>query len=194
VLVDRFLTKSAVNSVASDNYGASRELTSLLIRQGHTRILGLAGVGCSSMDERVHGYLDAFDAAGITHDPNLLIRVKERALLQPQEAVLELERIKTLAEKAGDFTACYPMNMGLQVPVKTVYPLSKAAQQPLALITYDEASEHLWGLNDHVYVVKQPAYKVGWEAAKLLLDGIHEPDQRIVQIKLKSEIVKKVFE
>lgn len=193
VFVDRYLPKWTASSVTSNNYEASKALTTLLLRQGHTRILALAGVACSSMNERVQGYLDAFEAAGIAHDPNLLLRLNEH-VLSGDEPEAERDRAQMLAAKAGDFTACYPMNAGLHAITRALCPPEMLNQKSLALITYDEVTEPLLDLSRRVFFVRQPAYKMGWEAAKLLLDKIHEPDQRVVQITLKSEIVEKVVE
>jgi DNA-binding LacI/PurR family transcriptional regulator len=195
VLIDRYLSNCLYNSVVSNNRQASKELIKGLIAKGHTRILGFAGRECSSMDERVQGYLDAFREAGIEPDPHLLIRLNEVLLSHDSgQQPVELERIKPLLEKAGDFTACYFMNMAPQTLLPTIFPDGKNADQEIEFATYDDVTEHLRGLTKRVTIVHQPGYKIGREAAKLLIEAIHDPDQRVVQITLKSEIVEEVIE
>lgn len=194
ILLDRYIPNYLFSSVVSDNYQASKELTTRLLRKGHTRILALAGIECSSMDERVQGYLDAIKEAGITQDSRLLLRINEDWLLRDvNQQQAELDRVKTLAEQTGDFTACYLMNTGIQRALRAICSISKA-KSDLEVVTYDDVSEFLLGIVNRVTLVKQPGYKMGWEAAKLLIEAIHEPEQRVVQITLKSEIVEKVLE
>jgi len=195
VLIDRYLPNCLYNSVVSNNRQASKELTKLLLAKGHTRILALRGLECSSMDERAQGYLDAFRDAGRVHDPNLLLRVNEDLLLrEPAPHAEEWERIKALAAQAGDFTACYPMNAALHLVLRAIFPDGKNACKEVEFATYDEVTEHLRSLTNRVTVVHQPGYKIGREAAKLLLEGIHEPNQRVTQITLKAEIVEETVE
>ncbi len=195
VLLDRYLPDCLYNSVVSNNRQASGELTRLLINKGHSRILTFAGMACSSMDARVQGYLEAFGETGLAHDPNLLIRTKEVLLLGDHDQQRqELERVKRLVEKAGEFTACYLMNIPLHTVLRTIFPDGKDANKEIEFVTYDDVSQDLRMVTTRALVVKQPGYKMGWEAARLLIKNFREPDQGVAQITLKSEIIEQVFE
>lgn len=195
VLIDRYLPGQLHSSVVSNNRQVSGELTKLLISQGHSRILVVAGGECSSMNERVQGHLEALQESGIGHDPHLLIRTKEIQLLGEQhQQRRELERIKNLREKAGEFTACYLMNIPIHKALPAIFPNGRDVDKNIEFATYDDASKDLRTLTNRALVVKQPGYKMGWEAARLLIKGFREPDQGVVQITLKSEIIEQTFE
>ena len=195
VLLDRYIPDCFVNAVVSNNRYASKELIAVLIEKGHTRILLLAGVECSSRDERVQGYLDALKEAGLEQDNRLIIRIDDDRLLQDRKYYQqELERVRGLLEKAGDFTACYPLNMTLQMVIPVIFQAEKNYRKQVEIVTYDDITKELSDLTNHVAVVIQPAYRMGWEAAKLLIETINHPDRPIVQMTLKSEIIEKVIE
>jgi DNA-binding LacI/PurR family transcriptional regulator len=195
VLLDRYIPDYLVNSVVSDNRQSSKQLTKHLLEKGHTRILVLAGMGCSSIDERLQGHLQAFQEAGLEHDASLIIAVNDILLFQPPEQYQpELERVRRLVERAGDFTACYTMNPLLQRAIPAICPSIKEAKKPLEIVTYDAATNHLSGITSGAIIVKQPAYRMGWEAARLLIDTLHNPDQPIIQMTLQSEIIERAIE
>ncbi|GAK54076.1 transcriptional regulator, GntR family with LacI sensor [Candidatus Moduliflexus flocculans] len=195
VLVDRYLPNFDIPSVVSNNRQASKEMAERLFARGHRRILAVSGLPCSSMDERVQGYIDAFEEAGIERDPNLLIRSNEKLFtLSSAHQNNELARIKSLIQKAGDFTACYFMNAPLQTTVRVIFPNGRDGHQQVEFAAYDEITEPLRSLTNRALIVVQPGYKVGWEAAKLLIQEIREPHQGIVQMTIKSEIIEKVLD
>lgn len=195
VLLDRHIPGCFVHTVISNNYDASKELINILIKKKHTRILVLAGVECSSMDERMQGYLDALKEAGIAQDHNLIIRSDESLLqVEQKQRRDELERIRVLVEKAGDFTACYPMNTTLQIALQAIFQTDKQARKDVEIVTYDDITKELHDLTNHVALVRQPAYQMGWEAARLLIKTIDNPEHPMVRMILKSEIIESVIE
>jgi GntR family transcriptional regulator, arabinose operon transcriptional repressor len=195
VLIDRYIPECFVHTVISNNYYASKELINILIKKKHTRILTLAGVECSSIDERLQGYRDALQEAGLPVDPNLIIRCAEPLLQFDQKPRRdELERIRALIEKAGDFTACYPLNAVLQLPLEAIFQTDKNLGKELEIVTYDDITKELHNLTNHVALVKQPAYQMGWEAARLLIETIEKPEHPQVQMTLKAEIIETVIE
>lgn len=194
VLLDRYIPDLLVNSVVSDNRQGSKELTKRLIEKGHTRILVLTGVECSSINDRIRGYLDALEEAGLEQDRRLIIRVDDVLFQMQQHYGEELARVQGLVEQAEDFAACYTMSsVILQEAIQVLFPKGKNLGRKIEIVTYDNNIQELMAITDHVTFVKQPAYKMGWEAAKLLIDTINNPDQRVVQITLKAEIIEKVI-
>ena len=73
VLVDRALETDGFDTVLVDDYNATREAVKHLLRHGHRRI---AFVGADprfvTMTERLRGYHDALDRAGIPRDQELV--------------------------------------------------------------------------------------------------------------------------
>lgn len=66
VQIDRYLQSAAISSVCSNNYYIGREITEIMIRNGHRRIACMCGTrGVSSCEERISGYCDAMTEAGL---------------------------------------------------------------------------------------------------------------------------------
>lgn len=197
VMVDRYVPGFFLNAVVSDNHQGSKDLTRSLLAKGHTRILALSGTECSSMNERVRGHIEALEEAGITPEPQLLIKTDD-ILLQthgPQKDK-ELERVRKLIEQAGNFTACYTMNAPLlQTAIQLFGPTSESsAIIPFKVATYDYSVNELFGRADRVTIAKQPGYRMGWEAAKLLLKSMKEPGQYTVHMAIRTEIVEETLQ
>ena len=73
VLVDRKLPGVHLDSVTVDNGPATRAVTELLLQAGHSRIAIISGrLSSSASSERVDGYLDALNSAGITRSQELI--------------------------------------------------------------------------------------------------------------------------
>ena len=192
VMVDRYLPGVFLNAVVSDNRQGSKDLTRSLLAKGHQRILALSGVECSSMNERVQGYLEALQDAGIEHDPLLLIKADDITLQQESpQAMQEFERVRTLIQQAGEFTACYTLNFPLlQTVLRMFCPRTDpAAKLPFEVATYDHNINELFGRTNRVTIAKQPGYQMGWEAAKLLLKNIKSPGQYTAHMTIKTEII-----
>ena len=195
VLVDRYIPGPLINSVHSNNLQASKELTKKLIAKGHSRILVVVGTECTTIENRLQGYLDALEEADIAQDPRLIIRINDIAF-ETEHLPQEIERMRAQITQAGDFTACYTLNSpAFQVAVTTIFEngLSQQQRERLEFATYDYIPPELTRFVKHVLVVKQPAYQMGWEAARLLMDVINTPDAPIIQMTLKAEIVEEVI-
>jgi DNA-binding LacI/PurR family transcriptional regulator len=65
----------AVDHLWTDNVAALRELTTLLVEEGHRRIALLGAMASASYHLRRQGYTEALAAAGLPHDPALEIPV-----------------------------------------------------------------------------------------------------------------------
>ncbi len=195
VLVDRYIPGLCVNAVVSNNHQGSKDLTKSLLEQGHERILVLAGVECSSIDERLRGYLEALQEAGIEPDPQLIIKADDILLQGQNHGEEELERIRRLVEGTGDFTACYAMNSTLlRTAIQMISQKDKASRKHLAIATYDYSIKEVISITNRVMVAKQPSYRMGWEAARLLIETFNNPDLPIIQMTLHAEIVEEVIE
>ena len=188
VLLDRHIPDLLTSFVVSDNRQASKALTKSLLEKGHTQILVLAGVECSSMNDRIQGYLEALREAGLEQDKRLIVEADDILLQSPTQQNGELERIRRLLEETPDFTACYTLNLDLQAALQVVIPKDKILGQDIELVTYDDLAKDVFCLTNRVTLVKQPTYRMGWEAARLLIDMINSPDQPIIQMILQSEI------
>lgn len=193
VLLDRYIPDMLLNSVVSDNHQASKAVTRQLVQKGHTRILVLAGVECSSIQDRLHGHLEALQEAGLSHDPRLIVRVDDLRFLDHRSPD-ELLRMQTLIEHAGHFTACYSMsNRILQIAIQALVAGDRLSCKDVEIVTYDDITIDLVGIAPCVTIVKQPGYTMGSEAARLLIDTITTPERPAVQMTLKAEIVEQAI-
>lgn len=66
----------AVDHLWTDNVAALRELTDLLVQEGHQRIALLGAMASASFRLRQQGYQEALGAAGLPHGPDLEIAVE----------------------------------------------------------------------------------------------------------------------
>ena len=195
VLLDRNLPDILANAVVSDNRQASKKLTERLLQKGHKRILLFSGIKCSSMTARVQGFLEAIEEAGLTQDEKLLIQIDEFLFRDQRYQKEEIARVRKMVEDAGEFTACYTLNSNaLRTAIQTVFPKKDRTKRKIELATYDYAVQELHGVVSHVTVVKQPAYRMGWKSAKLLIDMLNKQDSPIIQMTLRSKIIENVIE
>ncbi len=196
VLLDRYIPGLLINSVHSDNHQASKDLTKTLIAKGHKRILVVTGTECTTIQNRLQGHVDALQEAGISQDSSLIVKMDD-ILFEVRDPKAELARIREQIQQAGEFTACYTLNdPAFQAAIQVILQdnMYIVNGKTIEFATYDYIPQELKGLVKHAFVVKQPAYKMGWEAARLLIDTITIPDAPIVQMTLPSRIVEEALE
>jgi DNA-binding LacI/PurR family transcriptional regulator len=196
VLVDRYIPGLFLNRVVSDNLQRSKEVTKLLLEKGHQRILVMTGIECSSIHERLQGHVEALQEAGVESDPQLIIRADELQLLaQNHQQTQELERIRGLIEHGGNFTACYAMSPTLlQAAIQAFFLNGDNARKPIAIATYDQTVKDIVRITDSATVISQPSYRMGREAARLIIEMINNPDLPGIQITLQSEISEEIVQ
>lgn len=189
VLLDRYVPDALTNYVIPSHRESSRQVTERLLKSGHRRILIVQGLECTSMDDRDKGYIDAHREAGIEYNENLMIRVNDN-LLYPEADPAELERMKERIKRAGEFTAFYALNgrilkAGIDILLSMGIKIGKKVQ----LALHDDITKPHPPYTDNILHVTQPTYQMGWEAAKILLEHIKEPDKGIVQMVLNSRLI-----
>lgn len=195
VLLDRYVPGVFINSVHSDNLQASKELTGTLIAKGHKRILVVVGTECTTIQNRLRGHVDALKEAGISPDSSLIVRMDD-IQFEARNPKAALTHIRKQIHRANDFTACYTLNdPAFQAAFQVIRQddLYMRNGKTIEFATYDYIPQELKGLVKHAFVVKQPAYKMGWEAARLLIDTITIPDAPIIQMTLPSKIVEEAI-
>ena len=75
VVINRELIRNRNRCVFTDHRRSSEEMVEHLLAQGHTRIAFVAGVcGSPTGERRLRGYRDALRKAGISPDPQLVVR------------------------------------------------------------------------------------------------------------------------
>lgn len=75
VVVDRYVPGLDAATIVADNFGGGKEATSHLLGHGHDTVACLAGpAGLQSAEERVAGWEEALDEAGVPKEGRLVIR------------------------------------------------------------------------------------------------------------------------
>jgi len=183
VAVDPHAGSSEMPTVDSENLQGAKTATEYLIELGHRRIGFLAGRSdLESARRRERGYREALTEAGIPFDENL-VRIGgytwESARSAARE-LLEMTDRPTAIFAANDISAIQTMNVasetGLKVP------------EDLSVVGFDNIPESAL-TTPPLTTIDQSIQQMGFEAAKLLLGLIDEPDRDQIHLTLPTELV-----
>ena len=190
VLVDRDVSHLDLDAVVIDNREAAREAVESLISAGHTRVgfvwgpstetrpttrrelLAAASKNLWTDAERLRGYLDALDDAGISFDPDLVMVGQKTEM----RAVDEVGRMLALPDRV---TAVFCTETDAMTgSLRAVRAAGLAYPADVSLIGFDDNS---WAavMDPPLTMIEQPMHELGDKAAATLLaliDG--EPTTR----------------
>ena len=163
VALDRPVAGALVPSVVANNFDGAQHATRHLIKHGYKRIVCLTGeINLYTIRERVRGYCDAIESAGLEpvletsiHDYESAEHVIKKMFHSPNppDAIFTLKNRTTI----DTFEAL--QKLGISIP-KTV-----------ALVGYDDFQ--LAGtVRPAITVVQQPIYELGHVAAQLLFERL----------------------
>ena len=173
VIAERF-EEPQVNFLRADSYPSSRRAVEHLIGRGHRRIgLAMHNVADSDHADRRRGYTDALAAAGLAHDPSLVMELPSgfSAGEQVLDAMLGLRE---------PVTAIFATN-----PMTTLGIMRRAQERgilvprDLSLLGVDDSDVrlHVW---PRLTAVTQDASALGLEAAHWLTTMIAKGDRDAV--------------
>jgi LacI family transcriptional regulator len=164
VLVDRELPDADCDLIVSDNAHGARRLIEHLIAIGHKEIAHVTDAEDTSTGrDRLKGYRDALEAAGIPFQSELVIRTTVDRIggYRAAQEILARERLPTAIFSVNNMTAVGAMEAlrerGLSVP------------KDMGLVCFDDI-EHLAVLSPFLTVMDQPAETFGSLGAQLLLE------------------------
>jgi LacI family transcriptional regulator len=167
VLIDRSITGFEGDVVQGDSVAGARQLVEHLIGLGHRRIAMITEtLDVSTARDRLQGYREALEGAGIELDPEL---VAESSAIDPDVACEATLRLLALPDPP---TAVFAVNN-----IAVVGVVEAARQQnleipgDLALVCFDDI-EHVSRLYPFLTVMAQPAETFGTIATQLLLDRL----------------------
>jgi LacI family transcriptional regulator len=167
VLVDRSISGFEADLVQGDSIAGARRLVEHLIGLGHRRIAMVTETtDVSTARDRLQGYRDALEHAGIEDDPQLVV---ESSAIDPNVAAASTLRLLALLDPP---TAIFAVNN-----IAVVGVVEAARQQKLeiprdlALVCFDDI-EHVSRLYPFLTVMAQPAETYGTIATQLLLDRL----------------------
>lgn len=166
VVLDRNVSGIEIDVVRSDSVGGSRRLMEYLIERGHRRIAMIAGAeGVFTTQLRVEGYRQALEAHGIPFDP---------ALVQYGQYTLNgtLNHELTRQVMQLEPTAIYGANNFISMSVlKALADMNVRVPDDVSVVGFDDLP--YWHLDPFLTVMAQLPYRLGHEAADLLLSFIH---------------------
>ncbi len=167
VLIDRSIAGFEADLVRGDSIAGGRTLVEHLIGLGHRRIgMVTETPEVSTARDRLQGYRDALEGAGIKYDPEL---VAESSAIEPDIARDATFRLLDLDDPP---TAIFAVN---NIAVVGVAEAAREREldipHDLALVCFDDI-EHVSRLYPFLTVMAQPAETYGTIATQLLLDRL----------------------
>ena len=190
VFVDRFIPGESYNSVASNNYQAAYTITKKLIDMGKKKILFFGGVECSSVLERRRGYVRAHEDSGLKLNDDLSFTVDDLSYVSdPANRAGVRRQFETFMDTAASYDSCFCSNhTSFELLNGYLARYNSDYLKTLTVAVYDfQPTENLRFPFKLLSVVQQ-TYRVGWEAAALLIRAIQDPDHPTVQMTVKSKL------
>lgn len=200
VLIDRQVAGLEVDSVGVDNVGAARDCVARLVAAGHRRIGMVAELHSGPWNDlpafirtvrerpdavgtlypswqRLMGYIQAHDAAGIPLDPSLIVRVNSYSRDATRR---EAARLLSRPDRPGAlFTADGLMTEGT---MGAITDTGLSVPGDLSLAAFDDL-DWMSFLAPGIDAVAQPRRLMGETAARMLMeriDGLDAPPRREV--------------
>lgn len=183
VAVDRRVEDRSIDCVVIDNVAAAREAVSHLITNGYRRIGVIAGPrSVTNTNERVAGYRQALQSAGIPRDATL----EQRGALVGENVGFHLT--KKLLELDPPVEAIFAANNRLTLgALRTIYAQGKRVPDDVALAGFDEIQLAVPEVIS-ITAVLQSAYELGSAAANRLIQRLHKPDAPRQHIVLQHQL------
>ena len=183
VAVDRRVEDHSIDCVVIDNVAAAREAVSHLITNGYRRIGVIAGPrSVTNTSERVVGYRQALQSAGIPRDATLELR----GALMGEDVGFHLT--KKLLDLDPPVEAIFAANNRLTLgALRTIYAQGKRVPDDVALAGFDEIQLAVPEVIS-ITAVLQSAYELGSAAANRLIQRLQKPDAPRQQIVLQHQL------
>lgn len=182
VVVDRDIPGPAVDSVLVDNAQGGRLATRHLIDLGHRRIGCITGPSdLTPSADRVTGYRQALQEAGISPDPSLIVKgdFQYRSGYQAAYRLLSLADPPTAIFACNDLMAVGAISAGEQAGYRVPADLSIVGFDDVRLASFT---------NPPLTTVVQPKHEMGVLAATMLLERLQNrnlpPRRRLLKTEL----------
>lgn len=196
-LLDRGVEAFEVDTVIADDRNAAEGVTRQLIALGHRRIAYLTAcdtpdhmfrspgdINTGSVRRRVEGYLDICHEAGFSKSETTV-----RMGASTPELASEIARAMLEAKDRPTAIIASDSVIGLEV-FKTARAIGLSIPDDLSLISFHDAD---WTAvtSPPVTVVRQPVYRLGEMAAKLLVERLSGFDAAARRVVLETEVIQR---
>ena len=183
VLIDHDSHDPSDLSVYAANTQGGYDATKHLIDLGHKRIGMITGwMDMTSAQDRLAGYKAALADHGLPLDNDLVFEgdFAQASGFQGLSRLLDLPEPPTAVFASNDATAMGVLDAarvrGLSIP------------EDLSVVGFDDIPLAA-SLNPPLTTVRQPMQEMGRIATRMLLDRIHDPQQKLTSITLPTELV-----
>lgn len=185
VLTDRYLPGIPAHAVVLDNYGATREAVSHLVGNGYRRIALVAyASSLVHMQERIRGYCEAMDAAGM--GANKLVETVSYDSAKADTEKLVAALVKEQKTEAVIFATNALTLFGLYAVKKHNFRVP----EELAVIGFD-GNEAFDFFTPPLTYLRQPVEAIGRESVRILLEQIRGELHQTVHLELKHQLVER---
>lgn len=184
VLLDRSVNGVECDVVQGDSVGGARRLAEHLLGMGHRRVAMIAGQpDISTSRDRLRGYRDAVEAAGIVYDPALVFESNTSI----DGGYLASKKLIELDDRP---TAVFAINSLVALGVVQALREHRLdIPRDMALVCFDDI-EHAAIICPFLTVMAQPAETFGTIATQLLLERISgRVPERARQVVLAAELI-----
>lgn len=178
------LPKADLLFVDIDNVGSAATATRHLIKLGHRHIALITNAGrtYTAAADRLAGYQQALEAAGIPYDETLV----EFGDFSPHSGVKSMDRLLQLSPRpTAVFAASDTVALGA---LQAIRVRGLRVPDDVALVGFDDVP--LSELVDPpLTTIRLPAYGLGWGAADLLIRAINQEVIRQRSVLLESTLI-----
>jgi LacI family transcriptional regulator len=184
VLIDRALPDADCDLIVSDNAQGARRLIEHLIAIGHREIAHVSDAEDTSTGrERLRGYREALEAAGIPFQLELVIRTTVDRIggYRAAQEILARDPLPTAIFAVNNMTAVGTM--------EALRERSLSVPKDMGLVCFDDV-EHLAVLSPTLTVIDQPAETFGSLGVQLLLERMTgKANSRPRRIILQTDLI-----
>lgn len=174
---------SAVSYVDSDNRAGARSAVTHLIEGGRRRVATINGtLDLSSARDRLTGYRDALQAAGLELDPSLEVAGD----FSPEMAA---DATRRLLDECPDLDGLFAASDSMAAAaVHVLQDSGRRVPDDVAVVGFDDAPIALT-TRPTLSTVRQPIESMGREMARLLLHRIDAPAEAASHVVFETELV-----
>ena len=178
------LPNSDIPSVDVDNVSGARAAVEHLLALGRRRVgmITNAPLTYTSSHQRLEGYRQALEQAGIPYDENLV----QYGNFDEESGVAAIETLLTLDESpTAVFVASDMVAMGA---LRTLHDRGLRVPEDIAIVSFDDITAARF-ITPALTTVHVPTFGLGWSAAELLIRTIEQdyPDQ--THVLLNTELI-----
>ncbi len=180
-----YVPGQSLTVVDVDNVDGGFQAVNCLVSAGHSRIAMIAGPsGWKSVDDRTYGYRLALEQVGVPVDPDLI----EHSDWSYEGGY---NAIQHLLERNLLFTALFAQNDSMAIgAIRALHEAGLRVPDDVAVVGYDDIPAAAYS-NPPLSTIRQPMWKVGEVATRLLIETIENPDAEKKEVLLKAEFVQR---